>query len=170
MNCMNARISTILLAGLMWVGFTGCASVKDTAQYYVSYTTQTFPPKAKDAPIPILGKKPKQPYQVIGRLAFESPYGWRFLRRSMEYNARANGADAVLLKDESSRTETTLQDIPPRIEYVPITTWVTACNDRNRNAQTYPVTTYVPIFRPAYTRVSQVNLIAIDAEMLVFKK
>lgn len=167
---MMAKFSTFLLAVFAIAFVSGCASVKDTAQYYVSYTTKTFPPKPKDAPIPILGKKPKQPHEVIGRLAFESPWGWKFLRKSMEYNARVNGADAVVLKDESTRTETVVQDVPPQIEYVPVTTWVWSGNGRNGNCQSYPVTTYVPVFRPGYTQVSEVNWMAIDAEMLVLKK
>jgi len=165
---MFLRISIPLVAILLLL--PGCASVKDTAQYYVSYTTRTFPPKPKDAPIQILGKRPAERYQVIGRLAFESPHGWKFMRRSMEYNARMNGADAVLLKDESSRTETYVQDVPPRMDWVPVSTWVGTGNRKGKNNGGYYVTNYVPVFRPGYTQVSQVNWIAIDAEMLVLKK
>lgn len=164
---MLLRISMFLVAALL---LPGCASVQDTAQYYVSYTTKIYPPKPKDAPIPILGRKPTERYRVIGRLAFESPHGWKFLRKSMEYNARMNGADAVLLKDESSRTETIVQDVPARMDWEPVSTWVCTYDKKGRSNGGYYVTNYVPVYRPGYTQVSQVNWIAIDAEMLVFKK
>ena len=97
MGPLYSKIARIFFATVAAAILAGCETVPSTSAYYLSYTEKVFPPKPKDAPIPILSKAPDRPYKVIGRLAFNTGRGWRFLRDSMLYNARANGADLVLL-------------------------------------------------------------------------
>ncbi len=81
---------------------SGCATVNSTAACYTSYGSRVYPAKPAAAVIPILTKFPSSPSTVIGRLAFESDRGWLFLRKSMVYNARVRGADAVVLKSATT--------------------------------------------------------------------
>lgn len=154
------------LACLLCLGLSGCASVSSTSAYYLPYTTDIYPPKPKDAPIPILGKVPNRRYKTIGRLAFSTTQGWRFLRESMLYNARANGADAVLLKDTSSRRETAIVNVPPRFNWIPVSG--PACRDNKGNV--YYNTTYIPDYQPGYSYPTSWTITGIDSEMIVFKK
>ena len=155
----------ILAAAVALAGLSGCASVKSTAAYYMPYTAKYYPPKAKDTPIPILGRAPKEAYTAIGKLAFETDQGWNFLRKSMIYNAQMNGADAVVLKKTSSRKQTALVTVPPRMEYVPYTN---SYRDRCGRWQTY--TNWVPIFQPGYVYPVTDTIMGIDSEMIVLKR
>ena len=97
----------------------------------------------------------------------ETPQGWRFVRRSLEFNARANGADAVLLKENKAFRETVLSDIPPRFEMVPFTRVVyVERKGKNKGLEAVPVVDYWPVFRPGYTVESVRNWIRVEAEML----
>lgn len=147
----------------------GCMSVSSTAAYYLSYTTKTYPPKPKDAVIPILGKAPDRPFKVIGRLAFSSEAGWAFMRESMLYNARANGADAVILKSADSRREARFTQVPPRTDWVPVPGPVIVSNCGKKNSNYYQTSTYIPVFQPGYVRRWVAEITAIDAEMIVFR-
>ena len=64
------RVYANLLLLVLLAGFSGCASVSSTSQFYFPVTTDVYPPKAKDIPIPILSKAPDKRHKVIGRLAF----------------------------------------------------------------------------------------------------
>jgi hypothetical protein len=155
----------ILIALLALCGLSGCASVKSTAAYYMPYTAKYYPPKPRDTPIPILGRAPKEPYTAIGKLAFETDLGWNFLRKSMIYNAQANGADAVILKKTNTRRQTSLVNVPPRMDYVPVTN---SYRDRCGRWQTY--TNWIPIFQPGYVMPVTDTIMGIDSEMIVLKK
>lgn len=146
----------------------GCASVESTSDFYLSYTPDIYPPKPKDYPIPILGRAPDRPYKTIGRLTFQSDQGWKFMRESMLYNARANGADAVILKSSDSRELQRFQEVPPRTEWVQVPGPVIVQKNNNKTYyQSFP--NYVPVFRPGYIRSWIDVIIGIDAEMIVFK-
>lgn len=147
----------------------GCVSVSSTAAYYLPYTTKTYPPKPKDAVIPILGKSPDRPYTVIGRLAFRSEMGWAFMRESMLYNARANGADAVILRSSDSTRENRWTQVPPRTDWVPVPGPVVVSNCGKKNSTYYQTSTYIPVFQPGYVRRWVAEVTAIDAEMIVFR-
>jgi hypothetical protein len=164
---MTARpLANCILGALAAVAcLSGCASVKDTARFYVAYTPRVYPPKPPDTPIPILGRMPKKPHTVIGGLKFESDQGWNFMRRSMIYNAQVNGADAVVLKDTSERRQLALLEVPPQTEWVPVSNWY-----RNRKGQVCGGTTWVPIFRPGYVQPYLQEITGIDAKMIVLKK
>lgn len=165
--------SNFLLLAMAFV-LAGCASVSSTSQFYFPVTTEVFPPKPKDAPVPILGQAPDRPYRVIGRLAFRSDLGWRFMRESMLYNARANGADAVILKSADSKAQVNFTQVPPRTDWVPVPGPVIAVNGggkKNGGCNTtyvsYPY--YMPVFQPGYVRRWVQTIIGIDAEMIVLK-
>lgn len=163
---MARHLANHILIPLLALGLLGgCASVKDTARYYVSYTAEVFPPKPPDAPIPILGKLPKEKHTVIGALKFESDQGWKFMRRSMIYNAQANGADAVVLKATNNRRELSLIEVPPQMDWVPVSNWY-----RDKKGRVYGNTTWVPFFQPGYVRPYVQEITGIDARMVVFKK
>ncbi len=144
---------------------SGCASVSSTSAYYVPATTRTFLAKAKDAEIPIVGKAPKQRHEVIGRLAFESDQGWKFLRASMVYNARVHGADLVVLKSAKSRSRVTCTDMPSQWDWYPVLNY-----SRNNDGQIYGSTVWVPQFRPGYVQRWVDEITAIDADMIVLKR
>ncbi len=147
----------------------GCASVSSTSDFYLPYTTEVFPPKAKDAPIPILGRAPKERYKAIGRLAFQSDLGWRFMRESMLYNARMNGADAVILKTTDSREQERFVQVPPRTDWVAVPGPVFV--EKRKNKTYYQTTSnYIPVFRPGYVERFVDVIVGIDSEMIVFKK
>ncbi|MEO6847512.1 MAG: hypothetical protein ABI443_08245 [Chthoniobacterales bacterium] len=156
-----------ILALLVGLFFLGCASVKDTRQFYIPNTAKTYPPRAKDAPIPILGQPPKEPYEVLGHLAFSTYQNFGFLRKSMEYNARESGADAVVLKQVNSQPQITPYYIPPTMNYVPVAnTYVTS----GKHGQTVVgYTTFIPTYQPGYWGISQSVLTTIDAEIILMK-
>ncbi len=174
MTFQPGKNSTILiLLATIAVFLSGCASVESTSIYYVPYTVEQYPPKPKDAFIPIIGKPPDRPYKKIGRLAFSSTLGYRFMRRSIDYNARIHGADAVILKDVDSNTQVFLTEVPPRWDYIPYTSYYPAYY-QNRNGRTraefVPYTNWQPVFRPGYISPESITTTAIDAEMIVFKR
>lgn len=163
------RIYSMAAAAVLAL-FTGCASVKSTADFYMPYTTDVYPPKAKDAPIPILGKAPPRPFKTIGRLRFSSGMGWRFMRESMLYNARVNGADAVILRSADSREQVGYTAVPPQTDWVPVPGPVIVTQNKKGNNtyyQSYP--SYIPIFRPGYWQQVVETITSIDAEMIVFR-
>lgn len=145
---------------------TSCASVSSTSMFYLPTTTDQFPPKPKDAEIPILAKAPDRPYKTIGRLAFSTDRGWKFLRESMLYNARANGADAVILRDTSSRKEYGLVSVPPRMNWIPVPGPVY----KTKKGTYYYGTNYIPDYQPGYVYPTTTTITGIDAEMIVFKR
>lgn len=166
---MSRVYSTVISSFLLAVLFAGCASVEATKAYYLSYTTDVYPPKPKDQPIPILGKYPDRPYKVIGRLAFRSDLGWKFMRESMVYNARENGADAVILKAANSEEQTRYTEVPPRTDWVPVPGPVIVQKQGNKTYyQNFP--TYIPVFQPGYVRRWVDVIVGIDSEMIVFRR
>ncbi len=163
---MTRHLANRIFGPLLALGLLGgCASVKDTAMYYVSYTPAVYPPKPLETPIPILGKAPAGRHTVIGGLKFESDQGWKFMRKSMIYNAQANGADAVVLKATSHRRQISLLQVPPQMDLIPVSNWY-----RDKKGNVYGGTSWVPYFRPGYVQPYLEEITGIDAEMVVFKK
>ena len=165
------RIYANLLLLVLLAGFSGCASVSSTSQFYFPVTTDIYPSKGKDTPIPILTKAPDKRHTVIGRLAFCSDIGWKFMRDSMIYNARTNGADAVILKKAESKDQVRFTEIPPHTDWIPVPGPVVAVNNgkhcRNQTYVSYP--NYMPVYRPGYIHRWVQTIIGIDAEMIVLK-
>jgi hypothetical protein len=160
------RLANCIFGALGTLGcLAGCASVKDTARYYVAFTPKVYPPKPPDAPIPILGKAPKERHAVIGGLKFESDQGWNFMRRSMIYNAQANGADAVVLKATNERRQMSYLQVPPQMDWVPVSNWY-----RDKKGNVWGGTSWIPFYRPGYVQPYLQEITGIDAEMIVLKK
>lgn len=141
---------------------SGCATVNSTAAYYTSYGSRVYPAKPAAAVIPILTRFPSSPYTAIGRLAFESDRGWLFLRKSMVYNGRVHGADAVVLKSATTRREISFRQVPPQVDWVPIG------SQRGKYGKIY--SHRVQFVRPGYTKRRVGVITAIDAEMIVLEK
>jgi hypothetical protein len=160
LTLMSWRRATLIVAGLagIFASLAGCASVESTAVYYRSI--QDYPAKPPDASIPILSAPPGRRYKVIGRLAFTSD-GWNFLRKSMIYNARIHGADAVLLRSAKTRRDVSIHYAPPKVDWYP-------AHRRGKHGNVH--TRLVPYLRPGYPVRWVREITAIDAEMIVFKK
>lgn len=162
---------------------SSCATVSSTSEFYRPLTTETFSPKPKDHPIPILGAAPKQPYTVIGRLSFQSGHGNKFMMESIRYNARKNGADAAIMLDEQSHSEQHSYTVPGYTTTTPVTTYSSgsaygSANYFGMDGYGYATssaygsgvsTTYVPQYHPGYTGVRTVTIQAIDALLIRYK-
>jgi len=162
-------LSAIFSSLLLLTFVSGCASVSSTSIHYLSLTPEAYPPKDKDAVIPLLAEKPDRTFKPIGRFQWETPRDWRFIRRSLEYNARVNGADAILLKDRESFHETVLTDVPPSVQMIPVTRYIAVPYGGKRGGWRWvPVIRYQPFIRPGYVdeRVTHWNIV--DAEMIIF--
>lgn len=168
-----------IVASLLLV-LVGCSSVSSTAIYYIPTSTVKYPPKPRNWPIPILGKAPNEPHKVIGRLAFTAPVTYRFMRDSMIYNARENGADAVILKSVDGELEWFLTQVPgyyysPGPVYRP---WLWG-GPYGRRAGAYGFGGgfgygggfYRPgFYQPGYVALDSQLITTIDAVMIVFDR
>lgn len=91
------------------------------------------------------------------------------MRESMIYNARMNGADAVILRSTDSREKERFVQVPPRTDWVAVPGPVFV--EKNKNKTYYQSTpNYIPVFRPGYVEQFVDVIVGIDAEMIVFKK
>jgi hypothetical protein len=148
----------------------GCVSLRDTTVYYTPSTQEVFPPLPKNAAVPVLAEAPSWPHKVIGRFAAQSDRGYAFLYKAVLYNARLRGADAVILRRQAFDLRRTYNQIPAFWENIPQTNvyYQTVQNNKGQwisVPQTY--TTYVPVFRPARTVVSDVQWVDLEADMIV---
>lgn len=161
LTLMSWRRATLIVAGFtgIFISLSSCASVKSTAVHYRSI--RDYPPKPLDAAIPILTRPPAGPYKVIGKLAFESDHGWDFLRKSMIYNARIHGADAVLLRTAKTRRDVSIQYLPPQMDWYPA---------YRRGKHGNVETRWVPYLRAQRPLRWVDEITTIDAEMIVFEK
>jgi hypothetical protein len=94
---MKGRWAKWLLCPLA-AALAGCASLSETTVFYTPVSDRSYPPKDKKEEIPVLAKPPAWPHRVIGRFAMQSDRGYRFVHRAMLYNARRQGADAVVIR------------------------------------------------------------------------
>lgn len=148
----------------------GCVSLRDTTVFYTPTTPEVFPPLPKKAPVPVMAEPPPWPHKVIGRFAAQSDRGYEFLYKAILYNARLQGADGVILRRQAFDLRRTYNQIPAFWENIPQTNVYYQSVKNNQGQwvtvpQTY--TTYVPVFRPARTVVSDVQWVELEAEMIV---
>jgi len=176
------KLLRLLCSMALLNALTSCETMSATSQFYRPVTTQVFPPKPKDFPIPILGAAPKKKYEVIGRLSFSAGRDYGYMIKAIEYNARQAGADAAILVDSSSTSHQYTYTVPGYVATQPVTTYTTGlaysagnyCGSRGYGygGSTYgssTSTTYVPVYNPGYTGVGTVVRHSIDALMIVFK-
>lgn len=151
---------------------SGCARLSDTAIYYTPVAGPVYPPLEKNAPVPVLSEPPSWPHRVIGRFATVSDRGYPFLYRALLYNARRAGADAVVLRKLAFDTQQHYNYIPAHWENIPQTN-VFYQTVKNAQGQWVTVpqvyTTFVPVFRPEQTVVTDVQWTEVTAEMVVRK-
>lgn len=151
-------------------GLAGCSSLQDTRVFYTPSTGQFYPPLAKDAPVPVLTEPPAWPHRVIGRFVAQSDRGYPFLYRAMLYNARLQGADAVVLRQLAFDTRRTYSYIPPSWRNMPVTNvYYAQVQNKKGKWQTVPqtYTTFVPIFQPGRTVAADAQWTDVTAEMVV---
>ena len=157
----------ILLAA---AGLTGCTSLQDTTVFYTPSTAEFFPPLPKDAPVPVLTEPPSWPNKVIGRFAAQSDRGYPFLYKAILYNARLQGADAVVLRQLAFDTRRTYNYIPPSWQNIPVSNvFYTPVQNKKGKWENVPqvYTTFVPVFQPGRTVVADVQWTDVVAEMVV---
>ena len=157
----------ILLAAC---GLGGCASLQETTVFYTPATAEFFPPWPKDAPVPVLTEPPSWPHRVIGRFVAQSDRGYPFLYKAILYNARLQGADAVVLRQLAFDTRRTYNYLPPSWQTIPVNNvYYAQVQDKKGKWQTVPqnYTTFVPIMQPGRTVVSDVQWTDVTAEMVV---
>ena len=148
----------------------GCFPLRETEVFYTPVTDRTFPPRAKSEAVPVVAESPPWKYEVIGRFATVSDRGYPFLYRALLHNARRQGADAVILRKLAFDVRRTYARIPARWEQVPQTSYYyETVKDERGQTRTVPrvYTTFVPVFRPAETRVFDVQWTDLVAEMIV---
>lgn len=103
----------------------------------------------------------------------QSPHGYRFVQRALLYNARRQGADAVILRKLDFDLRRNYNYVPPRWDSIPQTSvFYQSVKDCNGKWITVPqtYTTYVPIFRPARTIVNDVQWTSVEADMIVHRR
>lgn len=150
----------------------GCQSLRETEAFYVPTTGKAFPPLAKDADVPVISEPPAWPHEIIGRFAMKSDRGYKLVYRAMLYNARRQGADAVILRRVAFDDRRTYNYIPPMTDSVPVTRFYYQ-TIRNSEGQWVTVpqayTAFVPVFRPGRTVVTDSQWTDLEAEMVVRK-
>ncbi len=152
------------LIGALALLCSGCASVSSTAVFYQPTTPVIYPPKAKDAVIPIMNAAPKFPFYEIGRIAFQTQLGYPFIQKAMIYNAQRVGADAVIIKDYKNWSVPSWYSVPPTIGFIPVGYGWGGCGGGWYGGGV------VPVAYPGYAGVTYQNFSGIDARMIVFKR
>ena len=150
----------------------GCHSLRDTEVFYTPATTRIYQPWPEKAPVPVLSEAPPWPHKTIGRFAMQSPRGYRFVHRALIYNARRQGADAVVLRRLAYDLRRTYNHIPPRWDSIPQTNvFYQSVKNSDGKWETVPqvYTTFIPVFRPARTVVGDVQWTDVSADMVVHR-
>ena len=168
---MKGRWAKWLLCPLA-AALAGCASLSETTVFYTPVSDRSYPPKGKNDEIPVLAKPPDWPHRVIGRFAMQSDRGYRFVHKAMLYNARRQGADAVVVRQVVQDVRQTYNYIPPGWDSVPQSN-VFYQRVQNNQGQWVTVpqvyTTYVPVYRPGRTVVSDAEWADVSADMVVHR-
>jgi hypothetical protein len=166
---MGALRSLLILPLIAWAA-VGCVPLSETTVFYTPASDRVYPPKGKREPVPVLSEPPAWPHQVIGRFALQSDRGYPFVSKALLYNARLQGADAVVVRKVGFDVRQTVNQIPASWESIPQSN---VMYQRVQNAQgqweTVPqvYTAYVPVFRPERTVVSEKQWTDVTAEMVV---
>jgi len=158
----------MLLVGTVALLLSACASVSSTAVFYAPTTSNFYPPKDKNAIIPILNQPPPRPYTEIGRFAFQSSLGYPFVQSALLYNARRAGADAIIIKNFQSWSVPSWYVVPPTYGWIPAGGWYGGgCRGWGGGWYGYGA---VPVAYPGYTGVTYQNFTGVDARMVVFRR
>ena len=165
----GALRSLLILPLISWAA-VGCVPLSETTVFYTPASDRVYPPKGKREPVPVLSEPPAWPHQVIGRFTLQPDRGYPFVNKALLYNARLQGADAVVVRKMGFDVRQTVNQIPASWESIPQSN---VMYQRVQNSQgqweTVPqvYTTYVPVFRPERTVVSEKQWTDVTAEMVV---
>ena len=164
--------------GRQWIvpaallALVGCAPLSETTVFYTPVSDRYYPPKTKKEEIPVMSRAPAWPHRVIGRFAMQSDRGSEFVHKAMLYNARLQGADAVVVRKLGSELRQNYNYIPPGWESIPQSN-VIYQQVKNADGQWVTVpqvyTVMVPVFRPGRTVVDESQWTDVAAEMVVRK-
>lgn len=158
------------LAACIGAVLCACSPMRETAAWYTPVGDRFFPPLAKDAPVEVLNSAPSWPHEVIGKFEVISDRGYAFLERAMLYNARLQGADAVVIRRLVIEETRSYDHVPGRWENVPQTN-VFYRRVQNSEGQWVTVpqfyTVMVPVFRPPRTFINDATWTDLKAEMIV---
>ena len=154
----------------------GCNTLGPTSKFYHPLTTQKYPPKPNDYPIPVFDHVPDKKFTVIGRLTFRKSFnednaGWNFvdgedyMTSAVKYNARRVGADAVVMIEHYWNTDHFTIALPG--------TWSGGIQPPSKNTtQTNAdrVRSASPLeYTPGGTRTGSNMTYFSDAQMIIFK-
>jgi hypothetical protein len=168
---MNRTLQISIALAILLVG---CAteSITSTQKFYFPLSTRTYPPKPKDAKIPIIAAYPDRPYTAIGRMSFQSGHGWQWMLDAVRYNARLAGADAVVMDTANTTTHQYTYHVPGYTTYQPVTTYGNANYYGSGGSYGYATgtsTSYVPEYNPGYSGVGTVLVEHANAVMIKFQ-
>lgn len=148
----------------------GCANLEQTTVYYVPTEARFYPPLAKDAVVPLLAAPPSWKYHVIGRFDMQTDRGAKFARQALLFNARRQGADAVVMRNLDYDLRRTYNRIPPSWTSVPVTNYYYQ-NVQDKHGRwvsiAQPYTTFIPMYRPGGVVVDDVLWTRVRADMVV---
>ena len=152
------------------LGFCGCANLEQTTVFYTPISPDYYPPLDKKTPVPILAQPPPWRSRVIGNFDMESDRGPKFAREALLFNARRQGADAIVMRDLNYDVRRTYNYIPPSWDSVPVTNYYNQWGQNNKGKwvnQPQSYTTFVPIYRPGGVQVNDVMWTRVRADMVV---
>jgi len=158
----------ILLAACL--ALCGCASLEETAVFYTPSSPDYYPPWPKDTQLPLLGEPPPWRSRVIGTFDMETDRGPKFARKALLFNARRQGADAVVMRHLKYDVRRNYNYIPPRWDNVPVTNYWNQWVQNNKGKWVnvpQPYTTFIPIYRPGRVVVDDVLWTHVRADMVV---
>lgn len=149
-------------------------SVTSTESFYRPTVMQTFPPKEKDAHIPILGAIPREKHGMIGTMSFSSGKGTDFNNKCLVHNARKNGADAVIVFSQGSISAQVPFTMLGYTTYQPQTTYSNFSGSAYgtggyaRATGSGVSTTYAPVYNPGFSGVRTIVTTHTEAAFIKF--
>ena len=159
-----------LLMVAVSLGLCACANLEQTTVFYTPSSSDYYPPWPKKTQIPLLGEPPPWSNRVIGKFDMETDRGPKFARAALLFNARRQGADAIVMRYLNYDVRRNYNYIPPSWENIPITNYYNQWVQNNKGKWVnvvQPYTTFMPIFRPGRTVVDDVMWTHVRADMVV---
>jgi hypothetical protein len=144
--------------------------LEQTTVFYTPISPDYYPPLDKKTPVPVLAQPPPWRSRVIGNFDMESDRGPKFAREALLFNARRQGADAIVMRDLNYDVRRTYNYIPPSWDSVPVTNYYNQWGQNNKGKwvnQPQSYTTFVPIYRPGGVQVNDVMWTRVRADMVV---
>ena len=155
---------------LACLGLGGCANLEQTTVFYTPVSPQYYLPLDKKAFVPILAQAPPWRSRVIGNFDMETDRGAKFAREAVLFNARRQGADAVVVRGLKYDVRRTYNYIPPSWTSYPVTNYYNQWVQNNKGKwvnQPQAYTTFIPIYRPGGVVADDVMWTHVRADMVV---